>query len=242
MPVDPAVTRPEGHRADRGPGALKPEDHTPGCPLCEGFQTDPFHQDRRRDFYRCRVCRLVFVPPGHYLSRAEEKAEYDRHQNRPDDPGYRQFLNRLFLPLQACLAPASRGLDFGSGPGPTLAVMLTEAGHEVALYDPFYAHRPAVLTRRYDFITASEVVEHLHHPGPELDRLYRLLRPGGLLGIMTKRVIDRERFARWHYINDPTHVCFFSRATFVWLAARWNARLDFVARDVIIIGKPSAAG
>lgn len=210
-----------------------------GCPVCGGLRTTPFHQDRRRDYLRCRICRLVFVPPAYYLSRTAEKAEYDRHQNHPDDPGYRRFLERLFRPLQTRLALRSRGLDFGAGPGPALAAMLTEAGHDVTLYDPFYANRPEALTRHYDFITASEVVEHLHRPGPELDRLFHLLKPGGLLGIMTKRVIDRERFARWHYKNDPTHVCFFSRATFTWLAARWRAQLDIVDRDVIIIGKPA---
>jgi len=207
------------------------------CPLCGSLQTVPFHQDRRREYDRCRTCRLVFVPPRYYLSRQKEKAEYDLHQNQPDDPGYRRFLSRLFLPLQECLAPGSQGLDFGSGPGPTLSVMLAEAGHDVTLYDPFYAPHPAVLTRRYDFITASEVVEHLHQPGPELDRLYRLLRSGGLLGIMTKQVIDRAKFAGWHYKNDPTHVCFFSQAAFVWLTKKWNARLDIVAPDVIIIRK-----
>ena len=217
---------------------MNPAEHSHGCPLCGVLQSEPFHRDRRRAYYRCPVCRLVFVPPVDHLSPEDEKAEYDRHQNRPDDPAYRRFLNRLARPLQQHLAPGSHGLDFGSGPGPTLARMLTEAGHEVALYDPFYADQPAVLARRYDFITASEVVEHLHHPGRELDRLYRLLKPGGILGIMTKRVIDRERFSRWHYINDPTHVCFFSRETFVWLAARWRARVDFVDRDVIIIIKP----
>ncbi len=214
-------------------------DRNQDCPLCGGLQPEPFHRDQRRAYYRCAVCRLVFVPPVYHFSPEDEKAEYDRHQNHPDDPAYRRFLNRLAGPLQTRLAPGSRGLDFGSGPGPTLARMLREAGHAVAIYDPFYADRPTVLTRRYDFITASEVVEHLHHPGPELDRLYGLLEPGGQLGIMTKLVIDRERFRRWHYINDPTHVCFFSRQTFIWLAARWRARVDFVDRDVIIIIKPS---
>lgn len=231
---------PPRHRTCHGSGIVKASDHNP-CPLCGNRQNDFYYQDQRRRYDRCRACRLVFVPPAYYLSQAEEKTEYDRHQNQPDDPGYRQFLNRLFLPLQARLAPASQGLDFGSGPGPTLSVMLTEAGHEVTLYDPFYARQPAALTRRYDFITATEVVEHLHQPGLELDRLYRLLRPGGLLGIMTKRVIDRARFAAWHYINDPTHVCFFSRETFTWMAARWGAQLDFVARDVILIRKPHAS-
>jgi 2-polyprenyl-3-methyl-5-hydroxy-6-metoxy-1,4-benzoquinol methylase len=198
-----------------------------------------FHQGRRREYYRCPVCRLVFVPPRYHLSPADEKAEYDRHQNHPEDPGYRRFLSRLCGPLNRRLAPASRGLDFGSGPGPALAAMLTEAGHHVTLYDPFYADDPAALARCYDFITASEVVEHLHRPGAAFERLYRCLKPGGLLGIMTKRVIDRARFARWHYKNDPTHVCFFSRATFAWLAAGWQARLDIVDRDVIIVQKPA---
>ncbi len=211
------------------------------CPLCSRRQPIPFHRDRQREYFRCRICRLVFVPPGYHLDREAEKAEYDRHQNPTDDPGYRRFLSRLFLPLQARLAPGSRGLDFGAGPGPALAVMLRAAGHDVAIYDPFYAPDQAVLNARYDFITASEVVEHLRRPGPDLDRLYRLLTPGGLLGIMTKRVIDRERFTRWHYIRDPTHVCFFSRSTFAWLAARWGARLDICDRDVIIIAKPPDA-
>ena len=215
------------------------ENHNHGCPLCGGLQPEPFYQDRRRAYHRCPVCRLVFVPPVYHLAPEDEKAEYDRHRNRPDDPAYRRFLSRLASPLLSRLAPKSSGLDFGSGPGPTLAPMLREAGHTMAIYDPYYADRPAVLTRRYDFITASEVVEHLRHPGRELDRLYSLLKPGGLLGIMTKRVIDWERFIRWHYINDPTHVCFFSRETFAWLAARWRARVDFVDRDVIIIVKTS---
>ncbi len=210
----------------------------PVGPLCRSRSADAYHQDRHRHYFQCRCCHLRFVPPRFQLSREAEKAEYDRHQNRPDDPGYRQFLSRLVRPLQARLARGSRGLDFGAGPGPALADMLREAGHDVAIYDPFYAADTTVLDARYDFITASEVVEHLRRPGPELDRLYRLLKPGGLLGIMTKRVIDRERFARWHYIRDPTHVCFFSRATFTWLAARWGARLDICDRDVIIFAKP----
>ena len=220
---------------------MQPAETIPTCLLCGSRQSTLFHQDRRRPYWRCAFCRLVFVPPIFHLAPQEEKAEYERHQNRPDDPGYRRFLARLARPLVARLSPGSRGLDFGSGPGPALAAMLTEAGHDIALYDPFYANDPAALAGRYDFVTATEVLEHLRDPGRELDRLYRRLKPGGLLGVMTKRVIDHERFVRWHYIRDPTHVCFFSRETFTWLADRWRARLDIVDRDVIIIEKPAGA-
>jgi hypothetical protein len=205
------------------------------CRLCGTGRAALFWQDRRRDYYRCRCCSLVFVPPRQLPSPAAEKAEYDLHRNTPDDPGYRRFLGRLCEPLQARLAPGSHGLDFGCGPGPALPVMLAEAGHKVAVFDGFYAPDSSVLQRRYDFVTATEVVEHLHHPGTELRRLWSLLRRGGVLGLMTKLVLDREAFTRWHYKNDPTHVCFFSRETFAWLAGELNAAHEVIGRDVILL-------
>ena len=213
----------------------------PSCPLCGTSGADDYHQDKRRRFYQCVNCVLVFVSPDQFLSPQAEKAEYDLHRNSPKDDGYRRFLSRTFQPVQALLAPASSGLDFGCGPGPTISVMFTEAGHRMAVYDPFYADAPTVFDRTYDFITATEVVEHLHHPMRELDRLWRCLNPSGLLAIMTKRVIDRRAFATWHYKNDMTHVCFYAEATFDWLAEQWAARLDFVDKDVVIFTKPEAS-
>ncbi len=135
------------------------------------------------------------------------------------------------------LVPESRGLDFGCGPGPTLSRMFEEAGFPMSLHDPFYANKPSTLEKEYDFITASEVVEHLHNPRKELERLWQCLRPGGLLGIMTKLVFDRQAFQHWHYKNDHTHVHFFSRSTFEWLAEQWQAALTFAGKDVILLGK-----
>jgi 2-polyprenyl-3-methyl-5-hydroxy-6-metoxy-1,4-benzoquinol methylase len=182
----------------------------------------------------------VFVPARYRLTPAEEKREYDRHRNSPADPGYRAFLGRLFRPLTERLQQGARGLDFGCGPGPTLSRMFAEAGFRMAIYDPFYAPETEVLHGRYDFITCSEVAEHLYHPGRELAALYRILAPGGWLGLMTKLVIDRRAFARWHYKNDPTHVCFFSRETFRFLAGTLGAELEFCGRDVILLKKGSS--
>jgi len=212
------------------------------CPLCHGTKTAPYHRDKVRDYVRCRTCKLVFVPPAQHLSAVDEKAYYDLHDNQPDDPGYRRFLGRLFTPLNERLPAQSRGLDFGCGPGPTLSLMFEEAGHSVALYDPYYAPDKSVLSGSYDFITLSEVVEHLAEPGPELDRLWTSLAPGGWLGLMTKRVRDPDAFKTWHYITDPTHISFFSDATFHWLTGRWAlmgtpATLVVVGDDVVLVEK-----
>ncbi len=217
------------------------------CPLCSTPSPSLFFEDSRRPYFQCQTCGLIFVPSAHYLSPHEEKARYDTHQNDPHDPGYRRFLARLQVPLVQLLERdkhqawsrelGPRGLDFGSGPGPTLSVMLEESGCTMSLFDRFYANDPSVLQESYDFITATEVVEHLHEPGRECDRLWGCLKPGGYLGIMTKRAGDRKAFATWHYIRDLTHVCFFSRATFVWLARRWSASVRFIGNDVVILQK-----
>lgn len=209
------------------------------CPLCTSTgNSERFYSDRHRDYSRCSQCHLVYVHPSQLLSPAAEQAEYDKHQNSPDDAGYRKFLSRLFTPLNTRLDPSSQGLDFGSGPGPTLSLMFEEAGHQMSLFDPFYAPEKHVFNSQYDFITASEVVEHLHDPATELARLWSILKPGGWLGIMTKLALDQNAFSSWHYKNDLTHVCFFSSKTMDWLARKWHAELVKIGKDVLLFQKP----
>lgn len=205
------------------------------CPLCGGSAISPYCSDRLRSYLQCAVCKLVFVPPERYLTREAERAEYDLHQNDINDPGYRRFLSRLMLPLVARLTPGARGLDFGCGPEPALAHMLRESGFEAVLYDSFFVPDEAVFGASYDFICATEVVEHLHHPERELQRLWSLLQPGGWLGIMTKLVRDPEAFANWHYKNDPTHVCFYGEDTWHWWAGQHGAGLEFIGADVVLL-------
>ncbi|SHJ45339.1 Methyltransferase domain-containing protein [Malonomonas rubra DSM 5091] len=208
------------------------------CPLCFCTDTTPYFENKHRPYLLCSACRLVFVPPRFHLSSSAEKAEYDLHHNDPADSGYRKFLSRLTDPLQERIAAGSSGLDFGCGPGPALAEMLTEAGHKVALYDPYYQPDTSVLEQDYDFICATEVVEHLRTPADEFRQLFSLLRPGGILAIMTKLVRNQQAFAGWHYIRDLTHICFYSRDSFRWLAQHYAAEVEFIGADVILLRNP----
>lgn len=207
------------------------------CPLCGSSLAEAFHVDAVREYRQCQLCSLVFVPCRFWLGRDEEKAVYDLHENDPKDRGYRRFLSRLVLPMLERLDGPCDGLDFGCGPGPALSLMFHEHGHQVKLYDPFYCDEPSLLIRRYDFICATEVVEHLHNPDRELSRLFGILKPGGLLGIMTKLVIDSAAFGNWHYIRDLTHICFFSRDSFCWIADRYGVDVTFIGNDVILLQK-----
>ncbi|WP_374763701.1 class I SAM-dependent methyltransferase [Yunchengibacter salinarum] len=207
------------------------------CPLCGGGKGAAWHRDHWRPYWRCAACLLVFVPAPFHLDARAEKAEYDAHDNRVDDPGYRRFLSRLADPVLDRLTPGARVLDFGCGPGPALLAMLREAGHDARGYDPFYAPDPAPLSGRYDAITLSEVAEHLAAPGAVFRRLWGLLEPGAFLAVMTKRQTAPEAFARWHYIRDRTHVCFFHDTTVHWLARHLGGEADLLGPDVFLIRK-----
>lgn len=205
------------------------------CVLCHCEGLEAYSRDRRREYWRCPVCDLVQVPATWHLDPVEEKAHYDLHENDPGDAGYRRFLSRALDPVLERLESGAEGLDFGCGPGPVLSLMFREQGFDCREYDIFYAPDETLLQRQYDFITATEVVEHLAAPGEVLNRLWGLLRPRGVLAIMTKRVLDADRFANWHYRNDPTHIVFFHRRTFEWLARQWRAGLEFPGSDVALL-------
>ncbi len=206
------------------------------CPLCCSENPAPLCTDRRREFFRCSECDLIFVPERFHLPPNEEKKRYDLHQNDPADSSYRNFLSRLFQPLGKKLEPGSHGLDFGSGPGPTLSLMFEEAGHPCADYDLHYANDPALLDRQYDFLACSETMEHLYRPREEFQRFLKLVRPGGWIGIMTQLHDEAPvPFDRWHYKDDETHVCFFSKRSFQTLEKIYDLCVDFHPDSVILI-------
>ncbi len=212
---------------------------TPICPLCSHPETTQIHTDSDRAYYHCPVCDLICVERSALLDPHTEKARYDLHQNDPTDLNYRNFLDQLAQPLLARLGPPPlNGLDFGSGPGPTLPIMLAEQGYTMRIYDHFYAPNPHILEETYDFATCTETFEHFFTPRVEWDLLVNLVKPGGWLGVMTLLHPPLEELPTWHYINDLAHVSFFSRQTFAYLAGRDNLHIEFIGDNVILIQKP----
>ena len=207
------------------------------CPLCAG-PSRPFHR-ADRDFLRCGTCALTFVPASQHLSPEAEAARYATHRNSPEDAGYRAFLDRLLAPLAARLAPGARGLDYGSGPGPTASVMMRERGFVMADYDPFFAPDEAALGAAYDFVVCTEVAEHLRRPGAVFERLDALLAPGGTLGLLTGVLEDDAAFGAWWYRKDPTHIAFYRPETLAWIARRFGWTLERPSRDAALFLKPS---
>ena len=207
------------------------------CPLCKSNNNSKLYKDKSREYYCCASCDFVFVPKVYHLSEAEEKSRYDTHNNDPYDERYRAFLSQLLKPLLERIPERSNGLDFGSGPGPTLSLMLEEFGHTVELYDKFYAANDLVFKMKFDFITATEVLEHLSEPMEELSRLSGMLNNQGYLAIMTQILTPQVDFSSWYYKNDLSHIGFFTKKSLNFLAKYLNIEVYFISERVILFKK-----
>jgi hypothetical protein len=180
----------------------------PACPLCASPDLAPDIRgaDKRR-YLLCRACSLIFAHPSHHLDLAAERAHYSNHQNGIQYPGYTQFLSRALLPMLPYLDPSMRGLDYGCGPTPTLSLLLQRHNIPCDDFDPLFSPSPPCPP--YDFIFSTECFEHFYCPRSDIERVCSLLKPNGLLCIMTERWTSLSQFASWYYTIDPTHTSFF---------------------------------
>ncbi|MAB21512.1 MAG: 2-polyprenyl-3-methyl-5-hydroxy-6-metoxy-1,4-benzoquinol methylase [Idiomarina sp.] len=205
------------------------------CTLCFSA-SESFCEDKKRQYFRCTVCDMIFADPQAHLPQDEEKAIYDFHQNDSHDTRYREFLSQLSIPLLEKLSTGMTGLDFGSGPGPTLSLMLEEHGMKMSIYDIFYAPDSGQLSRQYDFVTCSEVVEHFNQPGKTWPQLISLVKPQGYIGVMTWMFTKKtaEQFNQWSYKGDPTHVSFYTPETMQWIAQHFQLKLEIISEQAIL--------
>jgi SAM-dependent methyltransferase len=207
------------------------------CPLCRSTDTKYKSTLFSRNFHECKNCFLIFVDPAQHLKKEEERARYELHENSIENKGYCTFLNRLAEPFSSVLEKGSVGLDYGCGPGPTLSKLLSQKGHTMFDYDPLFFPDKQHLERQYDFITSTEVFEHFHDPAREIPYILSLIRPGGWLAVMTEMIPPDIEFEKWHYICEPSHVCFYHDRTMHWIAEKNNLSIYVPHKNVRIFRK-----
>ena len=208
------------------------------CPLCGNAGEKQAVFGPNEWVYRlCGTCRLVFMESASLPFPEAEKQRYLKHENTADNSGYIKSLNRAVEPAMAFLKAGGAGLDYGCGPGPVLAKLLESRGFACDNYDPFFF--PAIdKTRAYDFIFATETLEHFFNPAVEIRRMFSLLQKGGHLAVMTKLWKDTGSFKDWSYARDFTHVVFYHADTFKWISSRFEAAIVYEnSEDVVILQK-----
>ncbi len=220
------------------------------CPLCadefcESFfvkNDPPFLSQKVLRYYNCKNCHLVFQDTNSRLTLLEEKARYETHNNDPADTRYLNYLNPTWnLGLRATLAHYKKNeikvLDYGCGAGRPLEVFCKKEGVYGAHYDPIYSPQASIFKAKYSLIFCIETCEHFYEPLIEFKKLAELMLDGGMLVIRTGVLSGLEMFPDWWYHRDPTHVCFFQKETFEYLADHLNLTLEFPEKNTVIFRK-----
>lgn len=207
------------------------------CTLCSSKNIDFFSKDKKREYFKCANCGIITVPEKYHLSKIDEKSRYDKHVNTPEDKRYIEFLSRVIKPTLEYVSPESYGLDFGCGPGPVLKKLFSKYKLHLEEYDLYYNDNRELLNKYWDFIIATEVIEHLKDPLQVITKLWNILKPGAPLVLMTHLYNEHIHFPSWYYKGDPTHICFFSKETFIYLSNKFDAEIYFIDKDIIILKK-----
>jgi SAM-dependent methyltransferase len=192
------------------------------CPSCRfSFVADPatdFAQIYTRDYYAGKGAD----PLVDYIEEMEHFSTTVRH-----------YEWRGILTAVQSLVPVSgetRWLDFGCGTGGLIRYCRGQSDCRPVGYEDGEARsllrdygiptiEPEELDasqQSFDVVTAIEVLEHLTNPLAALERIRRLLRPGGLLFYTTGNAQPfRDRLLEWRYVIPEIHVSFFEPETLV---------------------------
>lgn len=193
-----------------------------------------------RHYWKCERCNFIEVDRLDHLSSKDEAEFYQNHENRIDDPRYREYANDVATEARRRYDEIGHGraLDFGCGPGPIVATLLREQGILTDQFDPFF-YPEGLHHKSYSLIVACEVVEHFRKPKSEFLKVYQRLNPGGWFVVQTERLEFVDCFEDWYYRRDPTHIAFYSEQAFCQLAlAIGFDRVEIVDRKRVSLRRP----
>lgn len=210
----------------------------PVCVVCRSNQVNYFCHKNSCWLYRCAQCRLVFVAPLPEETSSIYAQDYftgaERGYGYVDYDTDKQAMEKVFIgylkQLENLLTKTNRSiLDIGAATGYFLDLARRQgwetAGIEISDYAAKVARQRGLDVKTgvvgqdlfpvsfFDVITMWDVLEHVRDPRSDLTRVYRLLRPGGLLLINTPNsgsFLARLLGTGWHLLVPPEHLHYFT--------------------------------
>lgn len=201
------------------------------CIFCQSEQLEKIIEDN----YRCLDCHVIFKSENIHLKSAEEEQRYQFHENDANNKDYFDFLIKLLRPIESELSKIKTHLDFGSGKSSVYQKFFLERNCESLCYDLFFFPDKKTLTRQYDLVTCSEVVEHFNHPACDWETLISTVKVNGILAIMTNFYLEENDYQKWWYKNDPTHVIFYTLKSLELIEVKYSLKLQYCDQKSIAI-------
>ncbi len=188
-------------------------------------------------YYFCSDCEFIFKTRELVLDETAEKKRYMQHNNSIEDERYldyfKKFLDEIVPHINGTI-----GLDYGSGCANALEYVANrDYGLAMDSYDKYFSSKET-LQPKYDFITCTEVIEHIENPIEFIKEIDAYLSVGGTIAFMTNLHNNNTTdFFNWWYISDPTHISFYTLKTFEYLASKLGYEVTYAVKNIIVIKK-----
>ena len=185
------------------------------CKICGSPAVEMLHKKFRLKYYYCHKCGFISKDENSLIPPEKELEIYSRHNNSIDDPRYVAYFKRFIDEAVVLFCNGKRGLDYGSGPSPVLAMILErDYGFSMDIYDLFFSPDRIYEGKTYAMITSTEVIEHLQNPLEHFEIFKKCMGEGSVLSIMTLFHPESvEEFLNWYYMRDMSHISFYTPQT-----------------------------
>lgn len=210
------------------------------CKICNNETIDIVDNKTKKIYHKCLECEYIFLDEFFYVDEVREKKHYDKHHNSFESLGYvkmfEDLIEEFVAPLKENIKSA---LDFGCGEGEVLPILLERNNIVCDRYDLFYFPQKVYLGKEYDIILSTEVFEHLKNPLEIFKELLSYVKKDGYLLLMsTFHPSNDEKFLKWWYIRDITHIGFFNLKTFEYIADALDVKIvKHNLKNIIIFQK-----
>ena len=233
------------------------------CPICQRETQREWGRSGGYVLYVCGGCTHVFADVGRVDYDKMDQDSFRSHMtcdSMRDDRAYYEHLKKAEAPgrhtqrtVQTILqgidgVPAGSWLDIGCGSG----YLVQQAGEQrweaVGIEPGGWGQiaaqerglrvvqgllREDTFDRRFDVVSATDVIEHQPDPFLIMHLVKRYLNPGGraFISVPAADCVHARWFkTRWAMVTPPTHCHFFTRASFELLAEKTGMRVEGVSR------------
>lgn len=212
-----------------------PEGSAAACPVCGKARVLPgWKRAVEQSLHRCRDCGFAWFPRdgasmeavrSQYLENETSPLEYYELAERFSLEAFEIRMRRI---IKETGLKTGRLLDIGANigtflqaaahsgwspvgvePNPQAAQRAAERGFEVhrAFFDEALASR----LPQFDVVHMGDVIEHVFDPVDLLKQVRRVLKPGGLLLVVTPDI--DSAMGRWLQIKPREHLVYFTRSS-----------------------------
>lgn len=188
-------------------------------------------------YHKCNSCGFIFSIDFDNWTKDDFIRNIYNDEYEIVDPEYKEIrpknLVQWMLPLLNGNTSITM-LDYGAGTA-VFGKTLNQLGYQCESWDPMWGTPPSFSKdKKFDVITAFEVIEHTPTPIETIQEMISFLEPGSgqiVMHSLANDIITNEGIGYWYIAPRNGHVCMFSHRSIDVLFDKFGMRVDHLAAN-----------